>query len=181
METVFVCSRLRGEVSGNILKSHRYATHQLSMGRAPFAPHGYYTQFLDDTKEVDRQLGIIAAQAYLATSDRVAVYIVGGAISEGMELEIILAIDLGKEIEWWFDLGEKFERLHHVSPGTMPTPRELLSPTAFVNEVSGFFGKALATGTYDDGALDDLLGTTLAERDRELEEFWESRKSSEED
>jgi hypothetical protein len=182
METVFICSRLRGDEAANIRKAHRYAFHQLNMGFAAFAPHGYYTQFLQDSVEIERDLGLAAGEAYLSMSDKVAVYLTPAGISSGMEGEISLAIEMGKPVEWWFSHGEdRFEQLHHIAPGTLPTKRELMPPAAFSREVSGLFARALATGSYDESALDELLGTAMPERDLEIEAFWESRKSSEED
>jgi len=55
----------------------------LSRGEAPFASHGFYTQYLDDNIPEERKLGIEAGFAWGKVTERVAVYHDYG-ITEGM-------------------------------------------------------------------------------------------------
>lgn len=60
----------------------------LSRGEAPFASHGFYTTWLDDSKKEERKLGMEAGFAWGESADLIAVYYDYG-ISKGMVQGII--------------------------------------------------------------------------------------------
>lgn len=102
---VFVCSPLRAPDSDardrNYLRARRLC-HQAMQAHpdvAPFAPHGFYPGFLDDTHSADRERGIAAGLAYLAVADELWVYGKRG-ITEGMRAEIERASALGMPIHF---------------------------------------------------------------------------------
>lgn len=68
-------------------------------GEAPFAGHGFYTQFLNDRVPNARRLGLRLARQWLYVADFVAVY-ENYKISRGMEEGIKLAKMWGKPIEY---------------------------------------------------------------------------------
>lgn len=70
----------------------------LRKGEAPFASHGFYTQWLDDNISAERTQGMKAGQAWLPVADIVAFYVDHG-MSPGM-LEV---------------LGLAFERRYYAS------------------------------------------------------------------
>ena len=55
---VFVSSRLRGNIEQNIKTAERLCRKVLLKGYIPFAPHIYFTRFLDELSEEERRLGI---------------------------------------------------------------------------------------------------------------------------
>jgi len=84
---VFVCSPLRGDLEKNIALAKRLCQKVVQKGHASFAPHAFYTQFLDDNIEEERNIGIHAGMAFLKVCDELWVYDKKG-ISSGMQLEI---------------------------------------------------------------------------------------------
>ena len=88
---VFVCSPLKAR-AGNTLPDNVALARRLCLlatrsGVAAFAPHVFYSGFLDDTVEADRQLGMKAGRAWLAAAHEVWVYDALGT-SDGMQADI---------------------------------------------------------------------------------------------
>jgi hypothetical protein len=69
----------------------------LKLGCVPFAPHLFFTQFLNDKNPNDRALGIDSGKAFMKVCDRVWVFDQNG-ISKGMEHEIEYAKSIKKPI-----------------------------------------------------------------------------------
>lgn len=101
VKKVFICSPFspRGETRDEILddmsrnikraqKACRYATLK---GMIPLAPHLYFTQFLHDTDEVEREYGQTVGLTWLAQCNEL--WIIGQRISSGMKKEIEKATD----------------------------------------------------------------------------------------
>lgn len=61
----------------------RAILHSVHLGEAPFASHGFYTQFLDDVKVLDRIQGMAMGFCWMEKAQLVAVYADYG-ISRGM-------------------------------------------------------------------------------------------------
>jgi hypothetical protein len=72
--------------------------HSMLSGEAPFASHGFYTQFLNDKDTFTRTLGIKLGQTVMARASFVAVYCDLG-ISQGMKEGIKAAHKLGLVIQ----------------------------------------------------------------------------------
>ena len=89
MKKIYVCSKLRGNIKQNIEKAKEYCRFVISKGHIPYAPHIYFTQFLDDTKEVDRKTGMEEGIWWLTLCKEIWVF--GKEISEGMQKEIDFA------------------------------------------------------------------------------------------
>lgn len=94
MKKVFVCSPLRGDILKNIEKAKELCHETIKMGHASFAPHAFYTHFLDDRIESERNTGIQAGIEFLKVCDEIWVYDIDG-VSNGMQQEITLANELG--------------------------------------------------------------------------------------
>lgn len=92
---VYICSPLRGNVTKNIERAIEYCRFAASKGVIPFAPHVYFTQFLDDTDPVQRAAGMRMGLAMLPRCKELWVF---GPPSEGMRAEIELAQKLKKKI-----------------------------------------------------------------------------------
>lgn len=55
---IFVCSPYRGDVETNVGNARCYCRLVIKQGGIPFAPHLLLTQFLDDSIQEERRLGM---------------------------------------------------------------------------------------------------------------------------
>lgn len=91
---IYVCSPLRGDIENNIEMAKLYCTYIVrEFGYIPLAPHIYFTQFLDDNIDSEREFGIRAGLSLLPTCDELWYF--GRNITKGMTEEIDLAMKLG--------------------------------------------------------------------------------------
>ena len=102
LKRIFVCSPLRGIGKFNNIEENKKRAEKLCriacvQGFAPFAPHLFYTRFLDDRFPLQRQAGIAAGIAFLKVCDELWVYTAAG-ISEGMQTKIKAAKALGIKV-----------------------------------------------------------------------------------
>ena len=101
MKLVFVCSPFRNpdlaEVDANIDYARTACLTLTRCGLNPVAPHLLYPQYLHDSDEVERKLGLALARDLLKRCDEVHVF-TGRGVSEGMAAEVKLAHKLGKKI-----------------------------------------------------------------------------------
>lgn len=100
-QTIYICSQLRGDIEGNRKKAAQYCLRVALGGRIPFAPHLYFTEFLDDRKPIHRALGLEMGIAFLKTRmipGHDELWIFGNEISEGMKKEIAIAQEMGIEV-----------------------------------------------------------------------------------
>ena len=95
---IFICSKLRGNIKQNIERAKRFSRYVLMQGHIPFTPHIYFTQFLDELNEEERNQGINAGLEWLKLCDEVWVF--DQEISEGMKKEIELAKKLNKVVRF---------------------------------------------------------------------------------
>lgn len=96
-QRAFICSKYAGDIEHNVRVAQALCRMAVEAGLAPFAPHLLYTQFLDDSDDIQRNLGISMGLRFMETCDVVWVYI-GEGISQGMQMEIEHAARLGKRI-----------------------------------------------------------------------------------
>ncbi|MHB9036940.1 MAG: DUF7768 domain-containing protein [Armatimonadota bacterium] len=96
-QRVFICSKYAGDIEHNVLVAQALCRMAVEAGLAPFAPHLLYTQFLDDSNNAQRDLGISMGLRFMETCDSVWVY-VGEGVSDGMRREIEHARSLGKPV-----------------------------------------------------------------------------------
>jgi hypothetical protein len=98
---VFVCSPLRGDYDYNIKKAAKFCRWlALHRGVIPFAPHLYFTRFLDDTVVKERNIGISIGLDVMLCCCKVMVLTENDVISEGMRREIAFAEKMQKPIEY---------------------------------------------------------------------------------
>lgn len=87
---VFICSPYRAEtpkeVEKNVELARRLCREAVSRGETPMAPHLLFPQFLDDSNEEERTMGLLAAMDLLALCSTVYVY--EHRITDGMLQEI---------------------------------------------------------------------------------------------
>lgn len=111
MKKIFVCSPYSGgdgDIEKNVLFAQEVCRALASWGFAPFAPHLFYTTFLDDMVENERAAGIGCGIEWLKACDEVWVF---GPQSNGMKLEVILAENMSKPIKYleivnWEEFGK---------------------------------------------------------------------------
>ena len=98
MKKIYVCSKLRGNIKQNIKKAKGYCKFVISGGCIPYAPHIYFTQFLDDNKISDRKIGMSQGLEWLKFCDEIWVF--DKEISEGMQKETDFAKENGMVIKY---------------------------------------------------------------------------------
>ena len=90
---VYICSPLRGDVTGNRKKAIMYSRMAYEMGVLPVTPHAYLTLFLDDSKPAQRYDGMEMGMQLLRNCHELWVF--GNTVSLGMRSEIAMARRLG--------------------------------------------------------------------------------------
>jgi len=98
MKKIYVCSKLRGNIKQNIEKAKDHCKFVISKRHIPYAPHVYFTQFLDDNKEADREIGMKQGMEWLKFCDEIWVF--DKEISEGMQKETDFAKENGMVIKY---------------------------------------------------------------------------------
>ena len=93
---VYIASPYAGETEDNISRAKGYCRFAVSKGVIPLAPHLLYPQFMDDSDEDQRILGLRFAIALLCRCDELWVF--GEKVSAGMEKEIEKAEKRGMRI-----------------------------------------------------------------------------------
>ena len=96
---VLVESPFAGDVATHLAYARRAVRHSLLMGEVPFASHLLYTQILDDTDPVQREVGIALGLEKLRFADRMAIYTDYG-VSPGMAGANREAIARGVPVEF---------------------------------------------------------------------------------
>jgi hypothetical protein len=86
---VYIASPYSGDVKKNTVNAKRYALFAVQQGKVPMCPHIYFTQFLDDANEVEREKGMTLALQMLKHCREMWVF--GDCISSGMQHEIYAA------------------------------------------------------------------------------------------
>ena len=102
---VYVCSPFSGDPAGNVEKAQHYCRFAVDSGYAPFAPHLFFPQFLDDGIPEERELGLFMAIIMLTKCAELWVF--GEQITRGMAQEIRKAESRGMIIRYFTtDCGE---------------------------------------------------------------------------
>lgn len=60
---------MQGYFTQNLVNAKKYARHAALKGNAVFVPHLLYTQFLDDSVEEERSIGIESGKEFLRCCD----------------------------------------------------------------------------------------------------------------
>ncbi len=83
---VFICSPYKGDIEINTLRAKRYGRYAVNKRQVPIIPHLMYTQFLNEDKHEERQLGLDMGLILLSKCQEIWVF--GSRVSKGMEIEI---------------------------------------------------------------------------------------------
>lgn len=108
MKAVILCSAYRGDTENNTRIAKMLCHLILKKFKVfAFAPHLYFTQFLDDENQEDRELGIGIFKEYAKRFDELWVYTYEGpeealkqGITEGMQKEIDMAKKMGLPVKY---------------------------------------------------------------------------------
>lgn len=96
---VYVCSPFSGDPAGNVEKAQHYCRFAVDSGYAPFAPHLFFPQFLDDGIPEERELGLFMDIIMLTKCAELWVF--GEQITRGMAQEIRKAESRGMIIRYF--------------------------------------------------------------------------------
>lgn len=92
MKRVYIVSRYRADnkrdLKFNKLVARLFCREIVKEGNVPVAPHLFYTQFLDDNDEEERECGLGFGIYDLRNSDEYLLVVIDGVISDGMRGEI---------------------------------------------------------------------------------------------
>lgn len=109
MKRVIVESPYSGDVERNVAYARICVLDCLGRGEAPIASHLLFPGILDDDRPAERELGILAGQAWIGVADLVILYIDYG-ITPGMEQAMRRASKEGVTVEYRRILGQREER-----------------------------------------------------------------------
>jgi hypothetical protein len=93
---IFVCSPYRDNIYQNTLKAVNYCKYVTMNNHIPICPHIYFTQFLEDTNNIERKTGIEMGKQLLLLCDEV--WLFGQRVSDGMKSELNFARKHNKPI-----------------------------------------------------------------------------------
>ena len=83
---IYICSPYAGDIEKNVNAARGYSRFAVDKGFIPIAPHLLFPQFLDDSDERERELGLFFGNALMSKCAEVWVF--GSIISPGMAAEI---------------------------------------------------------------------------------------------
>lgn len=90
MKTVYICSPLKDNerftMRENLVLAKQYCRAAVMLHTAPFAPHVFYTQFLDDYRAEERAMGFNCGMEFLTACEEL--WVCGTYLSWGMGEEI---------------------------------------------------------------------------------------------
>lgn len=109
MKRVFICSpfspdgetkeEMEKELSCNIKEAQMACRYAVRKGCIPYAPHLFFTQFLDDGDRKERKKGQELGLIWLEDCDEL--WVIGRRISSGMLRELSKAVEWGIPIKFY--------------------------------------------------------------------------------
>ncbi len=101
---VYICSPYAGDIDGNTQRARRFSRFAVDSGAIPLAPHLLLPQYISETAE--RELAMHMNMVLLGKCEELWVF--GGNITEGMEMEISKAKKRRMKIRYFTeDLEER--------------------------------------------------------------------------
>ncbi|WP_394870336.1 DUF7768 domain-containing protein [Clostridium butyricum] len=98
---VYICSPFSGDIENNITKARRFCRFALEQNTIPIAMHLLLPQFMDDGNPKERELAMHFNYVVLGKCNEL--WVLGSAISSGMEHEIYVAKKRKQKIRWFDD------------------------------------------------------------------------------
>ena len=96
---IYIVSPFSGDEKANLSYLSLCMLDSFNRGEAPFASHGFYTQYLSDSDEVARELGMACGMSWLAVAFKCAVYEDRG-MSDGMVKDVRHALVMDVPLEY---------------------------------------------------------------------------------
>ncbi len=96
---VYICSPYAGDIEENVRNARSYSRFAVQQGYLPITPHLLYPQFLDDSLQHERDLGMFFGIVLMGKCSEVWVF--GERISSGMQIEIDRARFKGYKIRYF--------------------------------------------------------------------------------
>lgn len=91
---IYVASPLSGDIEGNIKRANEYCKFVVANQAIPFAPHAFFTGFLNDEIPEERSIGMFLGKELLKKCDALWAFCDSEEPSAGMREEIVLANEL---------------------------------------------------------------------------------------
>lgn len=97
------------------------ARREFLRGRIPIMPHIYFTQFMDDDDQMEREWGMEIGHIIMENyCDEVAAYVVDGIISDSMKRDIEFASSIGHEVKFeYLTMNEARELIETITEETL--------------------------------------------------------------
>lgn len=86
---VYICSPYAGDVDHNVTNARTYSHFAVDNNAIPITTHLLYPQFMDDSREEERELAMHFN--YVLLGKCTELWVCGGLVSQGMAREIGLA------------------------------------------------------------------------------------------
>lgn len=115
---VYICSPYAGEIEQNIENARCYSRYAIQQNYIPLAPHLLFPQFMDDTQNTDRRLGIFFGMVLMSKCAELWVF--GDRLSAGMAIELEKAKRRRLKIRY-FDSDCKEVLSYELAKGTNRT------------------------------------------------------------
>ena len=101
---IYVCSPLRGDISGNIERVKGYCKAIVGAGHIPYAPHLALDGVLDDNMPDEREKALSICIEMVKRCNEVWVF--GDKLTEGMKKELEAAYKYDKFVKFEEDLTQ---------------------------------------------------------------------------
>lgn len=98
---IYVASPLKGDVNGNLRKANEHCRFVVANQAIPYAPHAYYSGFLNDSVTEERAIGMFLGKEMLKRCDELWAFCDSGEPTEGMQQEIELAQELSIPVRYF--------------------------------------------------------------------------------
>jgi len=132
-KNVFICSpyastakepeKRKAETEQNRRQARAACKLAVKKGAVPYAPHLYFTQFLNDDTSDEREMGMTVGLMWLLNCDEV--WVIGGRITKGMQSEILFAEENDIPVRFLLDERTEDERLYGMLFGADDIMRKL--------------------------------------------------------
>ena len=96
---VYICSPYAGDVDHNVTNARTYSRFAVDNNAIPITPHLLYPQFMDDSREEERELAMHFN--YVLLGKCTELWVCGGLVSQGMAREIGLARKRRMKTRWF--------------------------------------------------------------------------------
>ena len=98
---VYVASPLSGDITGNVKRANAHCRFVVANQAIPFAPHAFFTGFLNDDIKEEREIGMFLGKEMLRKCNALWAFCDNGEPSKGMQEEIELAKELDIPVRYF--------------------------------------------------------------------------------